>query len=417
MTKQTFVQKSNGDVLNASEWNNLTSYVNEAVDAINAGGSGSGSGTGEIANVAQAISENLAVSSKGNLTIGVDVQESGKTQIKHINIEPANGTLDKPGDIQLKPGDDISFYSHHRAPGKRDEVSVKVLDGNDNPVKLQVQAGEITLSSKGKAKTKKKDKTTGEDTTEALYSDPEVTNINVTTGNGKGYLKVRARAIDLRCEDHGGIALQPKGYDGDGHMNKIKFEHGGGDGLEFGTFNAEKTSLYTDEYRFKKDGVWKMATRKTVASDKADANDASTSLKYVKQVDDFYDVIDENEVTTTTENIIKTANALSSENGYIENDGGNLVISAHNEMCLGIQSEDYKKSSSSIQLDDDGIVLDAATPKFILNEIEETAAVHDYINIPGLSEFPYHIINDRKLWYDILSNSNTYSLKSLRNIY
>ena len=58
-----------------------------------------------------------------------------------------------------------------------------------------------------------------------------------TASNGQyGYLKLRANAIDLRCEDHGGIAIQPKGYDGDGNMNKIKFEHGGGDGLEFGTF-------------------------------------------------------------------------------------------------------------------------------------------------------------------------------------
>jgi hypothetical protein len=44
-------------------------------------------------------------------------------------------------------------------------------------------------------------------------------------------------------------------------MNKIKFEHGGGDGLEFGTFNTEKSSLFTGEYRFNKDGIWKMATR------------------------------------------------------------------------------------------------------------------------------------------------------------
>jgi len=32
MTKQTFTQKSNGDTLSATEWNGLTSYVNEAVD-------------------------------------------------------------------------------------------------------------------------------------------------------------------------------------------------------------------------------------------------------------------------------------------------------------------------------------------------------------------------------------------------
>jgi len=84
----------------------------------------------------------------------------------------------------------------------------------------------------------------------------------------RGYLKVRAQAIDLRCEKHGGIALQPKGYDSDGNMNKIKFEHGGGDGLEFGTFNTQKTSIFTDEYRFKKNGIWKMAVRETEASGK-----------------------------------------------------------------------------------------------------------------------------------------------------
>ena len=51
-------------------------------------------------------------------------------------------------------------------------------------------------------------------------------------------------------------------------MNKIKFEHGGGDGLEFGTFNTEKTSIFTNEYRFNKNGIWKMAVRDTEASGK-----------------------------------------------------------------------------------------------------------------------------------------------------
>jgi hypothetical protein len=33
-------------------------------------------------------------------------------------------------------------------------------------------------------------------------------NITVNSAkNTRGYLKVRAQAIDLRCEDHGGIAL------------------------------------------------------------------------------------------------------------------------------------------------------------------------------------------------------------------
>jgi hypothetical protein len=72
-------------------------------------------------------------------------------------------------------------------------------------------------------------------------------------------------------------------------MNKIKFEHGGGDGLEFGTFNTEKTSIFTKEYRFNKDGLWKMATRETEPSGKNILDEggiqglpATGALKYVK---------------------------------------------------------------------------------------------------------------------------------------
>jgi len=133
-------------------------------------------------------------------------------------------------------------------------------------------------------------------------NDANVFDVNINSGkNTKGYLKVRAQAIDLRCEAHGGIALQPKGDDGSGHMNKIKFEHGGGDGLEFGTFNTEKTSLYTKEYRFNKDGKILLATRTPVArvtdgtDSKYDANDPTTHYTYTKQADDFYDVIYEGE--------------------------------------------------------------------------------------------------------------------------
>ena len=284
MTKQNFTQKSNGDTLSASEWNNLTSYVNTAVDAINAGG-GSGS--------AGAIDTNgvVSVNSKGNTTLSAT---------KHVNIEPAyvvNGGEGTYGDVQIKPGDDITLESHHRALDKRDEITIKTSNGQDGaskaPVKLQVIAADMTLSSKGKTE------------------DSNVMNVNVTTGSGKGYLKVRAQAIDLRCEEHGGIALQPKGKDSQNHMNKIKFEHGGGDGLEFGTFNTEKTSIFTDEYRFNREGVWKMATRQTQVSDKADVADDTTALKYVKQADDFYDIIAQDDEQCRTKDIIKTAYAMN----------------------------------------------------------------------------------------------------------
>jgi hypothetical protein len=140
-------------------------------------------------------------------------------------------------------------------------------------------------------------------------------NITVNSAkNTRGYLKVRAQAIDLRSESHGGIALQPKGTDGT-FENKIKFEHGGGDGLEFGTFNTQHTSLYTNDYRFKKDGIIRLATRTTVASDKADPNDVTTALKYVKnQNDDFYDNIDVNDPTCTWEDIVTYIHWIKSTN-------------------------------------------------------------------------------------------------------
>lgn len=144
--------------------------------------------------------------------------------------------------------------------------------------------------------------------------------------NTRGYLKVRAQAIDLRSESHGGIALQPKGYDGDQtpHMNKIKFEHGGGDGLEFGTFNTEHTSLFTNDYRFKKDGVIKLSSRTPVAratdgsDSKYDANDDTTHYTYTKQADDFYDVIDANDPTCTWNDILVAVNYIKSQNPSLD---------------------------------------------------------------------------------------------------
>ena len=336
MTKQNFTQKSNGDTLSASEWNNLTSYVNTAVDAINAGGGGGAIDSSGV----------LSVSAKGNVTLGSN---------KNINLEPAwdNNTANyvgNYGDVAIKSGDDIQFCSHHREPKKRDKVVVKALDGSDNPVKLEVGCGEIAISTKGKAATLKKNKTTGADVANDYMfkpSETSVMDVKILTGNTldagtaderdeRGYLKVRAQAIDLRCEKHGGVALQPKGYDGDGNMNKIKFEHGGGDGLEFGTFNTEKTSIFTDEYRFNKDGVWKMATRQTTPNSKAIYDDntpigktSTAALQYVKQDDDFYDIISEEDAQTTTKDIIATASAMN--NDFIEtalSSKKNLKISA-----------------------------------------------------------------------------------------
>ena len=287
--------KENGSTLSAAEWNSLAADVNE----LGAGG------TGGSSNVI--IADDTVTDPSAGVSIATAVDQVGTAKVieltkkkkgvnttivsdNNINLEPrASVESTKGGNISFKPGDDIEFCSHHRILDNQDEVSIKVIDGEDIPVKLQLNAAEMTLTTKDK-----------------VGDDANVFDINVNSGkNTKGYLKVRAQAIDLRCEDNGGIAIQPKGSDGQGHMNKIKFEHGGGDGLEFGTFNTEHTSLFTGDYRFNKAGVIRLATRTTTASDKADANDPTTALKYVKAADDFYDNIDANDPTCTWEDIVK----------------------------------------------------------------------------------------------------------------
>lgn len=70
MTKQTFTQKSNGDTLSATEWNGLTSYVNEAVDEINSGSS-----------------SHMYINDKGNLCIETTVDNVPTGKKGKINIE------------------------------------------------------------------------------------------------------------------------------------------------------------------------------------------------------------------------------------------------------------------------------------------------------------------------------------------
>ena len=310
---KTATKEDNVDTLSAAEWNNISKAVDDSQTAINSliddmQGITPINVPGETTDPGV-----VSVTSKGNTEI---------TSAKNINLEPAyveGGGEGTYGDIQLKPGDDITLESSHRASSKQGEITIKTSNGkgkNDpdkGTVKLELKTADLELSTEGKP-----------------GNDQNVMNVNVTTGNGKGYLKVRAQAIDLRCEDHGGVALQPMGTDGQGHENKIKFEHGGGDGLEFATFNTEKTSIYTDEYRFKKNGVWKMATRTVLDNNKnlsgtqgvtvgngkydPDHDDETKHYSYKKQSDDFYDIIDYSDPTCTTEQIINIVNKFSVSN-------------------------------------------------------------------------------------------------------
>ena len=226
----------------------------------------------------------VELNAKGNLAV--------ESLNKHVNLEAAKS-------IQIKPTTNVIFDSSRR---------IKAEEGNE--VHLEFKFDD--------------------------YKDPPKSDYVGKPGNDEQYaeLKVEARNIDLRCLDHGGIALQPCGEDGDNFENKIKFESSrqsalgdtpiyatvGGKGLEFGTFNNEHTSLFTGDYRFNKDGMVYAVTRDTpvLVNDKFD---------YPTQEDDFKDVVDTN-LGVSWEILVKTAmvfDALSDTTTYPNQDATDLM--------------------------------------------------------------------------------------------
>lgn len=146
----------------------------------------------------------------------------------------------------------------------------------------------------------------------------EAVNDDLDTNNQEKWseLKIKSRNIDLRCNNHGGIALQIAGKDGDGNENKIKFESDrtssiseagtyngeGGKGLEFGTFNNLHSSLYTGDYRFNGNGMVYGASRE------APVQTETGKWDYPTQSDDFKDIITETTKRATWNQIIDAAN-------------------------------------------------------------------------------------------------------------
>ena len=222
--------------------------------------------------------------------------------------------------VQIKPGIDengkpesVQFDCEQHG-AEATEFTFKVCNGLQpkatRVVALKVNAAEFVLDNQ-------KCNTTEFD---ADAIDFKVRNDKWNSGEcvgttGPVYLKVKARAIDLRCYDHGGIALQIAGADSGGKENKIKFESDrtseigatpayskeGGKGLEFGTFNNLHTSLYTGDYRFKGDaevyGVTRNAPQQT----------STGKIDYPTQLDDFKDVINATTPHATWNEIIDAA--------------------------------------------------------------------------------------------------------------
>ena len=183
--------KENGSTLSAAEWNSLAADVNE----LGAGG------TGGSSNVI--IADDTVTDPSAGVSIATAVDQVGTAKVieltkkkkgvnttivsdNNINLEPrASVESTKGGNISFKPGDDIEFCSHHRILDNQDEVSIKVIDGEDIPVKLQLNAAEMTLTTKDK-----------------VGDDANVFDINVNSGkNTKGYLKVRAITLGYNFEN------------------------------------------------------------------------------------------------------------------------------------------------------------------------------------------------------------------------
>ena len=229
-------------------------------------------GTSTVAEITFTSSDKNIADNEGSVSMNAKGNLAVESLKKHVNIEAAQG-------VQIKPTTNVIFDSSRRTKA-----------GNGNEVHM-----------------------------ECKYDDYKASNAGTYPGDDEEYaeLKVEARNIDLRCYYHGGIALQPCGTDDRGNENKIKFESSrqsplgikspdyateGGKGLEFGTFNNEHTSLYTNDYRFNKDGLVCAVTRGTPVFDEDnDKFDYPTV-----EEDDFKDIVDP-DLSVTWEAIVKAA--------------------------------------------------------------------------------------------------------------
>ena len=276
--------------------------------------------------------------------------------------------------IQVKPGDGEPLQLDcEQNTVDTNEYGVKVCNGGlpkaSRVVGLKVNTAKLTLDTQ-------KANTTEFDPEELIvqFRNDKWNGGEVQGIQGPIYAKIKARAIDLRCHDHGGIALQIAGHDSAGKENKIKFESDrtsaigatatynkeGGKGLEFGTFNNEHTSLYTKDYRFKGDGKVYGATRETpVLKD--------GKFDYPTQGDDFKDVINEANAATWNE-IIDAAKVCKNLDEKITAEVARAALSGNVDASVFVTRSEVNdvvaSAMSEAHIDLDGI----ATEQWVLDK-------------------------------------------------
>lgn len=235
----------------------------------------------------------IQLNEKGNLAV--------ESLSKHVNIEAKQA-------IQLKPTTNLIFDTSRRKEAQQQQGK----DGNEGILEI------------------KWDDSTSENDIDK-YSP----------------FKIHSRAIDLRCFNHGGIALQPCGVDGAGKENKIKFESSrlvsanttipsgldrnsanyseyytteGGKGVEFATFNNEHTSIFSKDYRFNKDGKVFAVVRGNVVAD-------GSKRDYPTQPDDFKDIpVDNDGFSAVYDSGWKVNTSLDTHGDYLISSTWNSIV-------------------------------------------------------------------------------------------
>lgn len=259
----------------------------------------------EIALQSGSMAGSVSINSKGNVSV--------ESLSKHVNIEaqqsiqlkPTTGKVIVDTGKKLKAevfdGDNIAFMDGKSASDIPDANVVRVEANFDDISDYNDLIGATKPTFKDGQRSKKEG------------SDGYWSKVNLA-----------ARSWDIRCHNHGGVALQVAGQDSSGLENKIKFEssrakaitetanfpadymYEGGKGMEFGTFNNLHSSLFTGDYRFNKDGMVYAVTRQTPVMD-------GDKFDYPTQADDFKDVVNQS-LGVTWEDIVKGILYLKSQN-------------------------------------------------------------------------------------------------------
>lgn len=279
--------------------------------------------------------------------------------------------------IQVKPGNGEPLQLDcEQNLVDLNEFGVKVCNGsmnkNSRVVGLKLNAAEITLDTQ-KANTTEFDP----EELQVKFRNDKWNSGEQVGITGPIYAKIKARAFDFRCYDHGGIAFQIAGADSTGKENKIKFESDrtseigatpvyckeGGKGLEFGTFNNEHASLYTGDYRFKGDAKVYGVTRNTPALN------SNGKIDYPTQADDFKDVITPATPNASWNEIIDAANKCKNLEETINNKVAEAALSASGIDVSGFVTRDNVQDMVNQAMADADVDLTGyATEQWVLDK-------------------------------------------------